>query len=90
MSPIKAELLKAIETAPNNVVEQTLEYLKTLLADRDDTTTTFQPKTNLGKQLWEIRQRAIANGITCLTESQVEQELADRRGGYRVKHFSIV
>jgi hypothetical protein len=83
MSPIKAELLKAIDTAPNNVIEQTLDYLKMLMPDREDTTADFQPKTTLGKQLWEIRQRAIADGMTCLTESEVEQELADRRGGYR-------
>jgi hypothetical protein len=80
MSPIKAELLKAIETAPNNVVEQTLDYLKTLLPDRADATHDFQPKTALGQRLWEIRQRAIADGMTCLTESEVEQELTDRRG----------
>jgi hypothetical protein len=82
MSPIKAELLKAIDTAPNNVIEQTLDYLKALLLDREEDAA-FQPRTALGKQLWEIRQRAIADGITCLTESEVEQELADRRGGSR-------
>jgi hypothetical protein len=83
MSPIKAELLKAIETAPNNVIEQTLDYLKALLPDREEDAAAFQPRTALGKQLWEIRQRAIADGMTCLTESEVEQALADRRGGYR-------
>ncbi len=83
MSPIKAELLKTIETAPNTVVEQTLAYLKTLLTDRGDMSDAFQPKTSLGKQLWEIRQRAIANGMTSLTESEIEQELTDRRGGDR-------
>ncbi len=82
MSPIKAELLEAIETAPNNVIEQTLDYLKALLRDRA-AAADFQPKTPLGQRLWEIRQRAIADGMTCLTESEVEQELADRRGGYR-------
>jgi hypothetical protein len=83
MSPIKAELLKTIETAPNLVIEQTLAYLKTLLTDRGDMSAAFQPKTNLGKQLWGIRQRAIANGMTSLTESEIAQELADRRGGDR-------
>jgi hypothetical protein len=83
MSPIKAELLKAIETAPNNVIEQTLDYLKALLPDREEDAAAFQPRKALGKQLWEIRQRAIADGMTCLTESEVEQALADRRGGYR-------
>jgi hypothetical protein len=50
MSPIKAELLKAIDTAPNNVIEQTLDYLKALLLDREEDAA-FQPRTALGKQL---------------------------------------
>jgi hypothetical protein len=83
MSPIKAELLKAIDTAPNSVIEQTLDYLKALLPDRQYSAADFQPRTALGKQLWEIRQRAIVDGMTCLTESEIEQEVADRRGGYR-------
>jgi hypothetical protein len=83
MSSIKAELLKAIDTAPNNVVEQTLDYLKALLPDREEDAAAFQPRTALGKQLWAIRQRAIADGMTCLTESEIEQELADRRGKSR-------
>ncbi|MFN6571045.1 hypothetical protein [Dendronalium sp. ChiSLP03b] len=33
----------------------------------------FVPQTPLGKKLWEIRQRAIANGMKLLTE-----ELAER------------
>jgi hypothetical protein len=52
-------------------------------ADRATTNNDFQPRTVLGKQLWEIRQRAIADGMTCLTESEIEQELADRRGKSR-------
>ena len=42
---------------------------------------TLQPKTALGKKLWEIRQRSIAEGTKLLTEPELEQELADRRGG---------
>ena len=80
MSPIKAELLKTLETAPEAAIEQTLAYLKTLIPQ---TTPDFQPKTSLGKKLWEIRQRAIAEGTTLLSETELEQELADRRGGYR-------
>jgi hypothetical protein len=43
----------------------------------------FVPQTPLGKKLWEIRQRAIAQGMKLLTEEELEQELAERRGGYR-------
>ena len=80
MSPIKAELLKILETAPEDAIEQTLTYLKTLLPK---SSTDFQPKTPLGHKLWELRQRAIAEGMTLLGETELEQELADRRGGYR-------
>ena len=34
MSPIKAELLKTLETAPEGAIEQTLTYLKTLLKNQ--------------------------------------------------------
>lgn len=43
----------------------------------------FIPQTPLAEKLWEIRQRAIANGMNLLTEEELEQELAERRGGYR-------
>lgn len=83
MSPIKAELLKTIETAPNSAIEQTLHYLRSLLPDQNDLANDFQPKTTLGKKLWKIRQQAISNGMTLLTEPELEQELTDRRGGDR-------
>jgi Tfp pilus assembly PilM family ATPase len=41
------------------------------------------PQTPLVKKLWEIRQRAIASGMQLLDEAEIEQELAERRGGYR-------
>ena len=58
MPPIKAEILKILETAPEGAIEQTLLYLKTLLPQNE---ADFQPKTALGKKLWEIRQRSIPN-----------------------------
>jgi len=44
----------------------------------------FTPKTQLGQTLWKLRQRAIANGMKLLNEVELEQEIADRRGGYGV------
>ncbi len=41
----------------------------------------FVPQTPLAQKLWEIRQRAIANGMKLLTEEDLEQELAERWGG---------
>jgi hypothetical protein len=44
----------------------------------------FIPKTQLGQTLWKLRQRAIAKGMKLLNEVELEQEIADRRGRYRV------
>ncbi len=38
----------------------------------------FVPQTPLGRKLWEIRQRAIADGMKLLTEEELEQEIAER------------
>lgn len=43
----------------------------------------YEPKTSLGSRLWEIRQKAIAAGESLLTIREIEQEVAERRGGYR-------
>lgn len=43
----------------------------------------FVPQTPLGKKLWEIRQRIVASGVPLLNEEELEQELAERRGGWR-------
>ncbi len=53
----------------------------------------YIPQTPLAKKLWEIRTRAIfrrnealcaiASGMQLLNEAEIEQELAERRGGYR-------
>jgi hypothetical protein len=77
MSPIKTELLKALETASDSTVAQTFQYLQSILPEPPQVSE-FQPQTPLGKKLWEIRQRAIANGMTLLDESAIEQELACR------------
>ena len=42
----------------------------------------FTPKTSLGTRLWALRQKAIAAGEPLLTAKELEQELAERRGGY--------
>jgi len=44
------------------------------------TTTAYQPRTDLGKRLWEIRQRIVASGVPLLGWDEIERELAERRG----------
>jgi hypothetical protein len=41
---------------------------------------TFTPRTPLGRQLWEIRQRNIAQGCHLLSWDEIDARLGDRRG----------
>lgn len=41
----------------------------------------FQPQTELGRKLWELRQQIIASGEPLLDAAQVEEEVDRRRGG---------
>jgi hypothetical protein len=43
----------------------------------------FQPKTPLGRRLWELRKRIVASGEPLLDWDDLERELAERRGGIR-------
>jgi hypothetical protein len=60
-------------------------FVEALKSESDATAliTEYIPQTPLAKKLWEIRTRAIASGIQLLNEAEIEQELAERRGGYR-------
>jgi hypothetical protein len=40
----------------------------------------FSPRTALGQQLWEIRQRHIAQGCHLLSWDEIDARLGDRRG----------
>jgi hypothetical protein len=41
----------------------------------------FEPKTELGKALWAIRQRAVASGMKLLNSKELEREIRSRRTG---------
>lgn len=40
----------------------------------------FDPKTELGRKLWEARAKILASGTPVLNESQLEYEITTRRG----------
>jgi Na+/citrate or Na+/malate symporter len=40
----------------------------------------YKPKTQLGKELWEIRKKIIAAGEPLLDWDGIEREIAKRRG----------
>lgn len=42
---------------------------------------TFQPKTELGRQLWAARMEILASGAPLLDRDALETEITDRRGG---------
>jgi hypothetical protein len=65
--------------------QKVLEFVEALKSEPDETPiiTEYIPQTPLAKKLWEIRTRAIASGIQLLNEAEIEQELTERRGGYR-------
>lgn len=73
-------LLEYWRELPQEAQDQVLEFAKSL---KPDHAPDFVPQTPLGQKLWEIRQRAIANGMKLLTDEELELELAERRGGYR-------
>jgi hypothetical protein len=41
----------------------------------------FQPKTPLGRRLWELRKQIVASGEPLLDSEDLEREIAERRGG---------
>jgi hypothetical protein len=41
----------------------------------------YEPKTPLGRRLWELRQQMIASGERLLSWEEIEREVAERRGG---------
>ncbi|MGI8503234.1 MAG: hypothetical protein ACR2LR_19200 [Hassallia sp.] len=63
--------------------QKVFEFVEALKSESDATAliTEYIPQTPLAKKLWEIRTRAIASGIQLLNEAEIEQELAERRGG---------
>jgi len=44
-------------------------------------TASFRPQTELGRRLWEIRKKSIANGMPLLNAEGIEREIQQRRGG---------
>ncbi|MBV9387580.1 MAG: hypothetical protein JOZ78_14265 [Chroococcidiopsidaceae cyanobacterium CP_BM_ER_R8_30] len=71
--------MKEARELPPEAQERVLQFAQSL---KLQTSSEFVPQTPLGKKLWRIRQQALTKGMQLLTEEELEQELADRRGGY--------
>ncbi len=63
--------------------QRVFEFVEGLSKSDTPKESEYIPQTPLAKKLWEIRTRAIASGMQLLNEVEIEQELAERRGGYR-------
>lgn len=70
------QLLECWHELSTEAQEQVLQLAQSLKPQ-----TEFVPQTELGKKLWEIRQRIVASGIPLLSDEELEQEIAFRRGG---------
>ena len=79
------QILERWRTLTPDKQQQVLEFVDSLqsISNETETESEYIPQTPLAKKLWEIRQRAIASGLQLLSEAEIEQELAERRGGYR-------
>jgi hypothetical protein len=47
----------------------------------------FQPKTELGRRLWELRKQIVASGEPLLEREDLEREIAERRGGVSAREL---
>lgn len=76
------EILERWRTLTPEKQQQVLEFALKLQSEDGTPESEYVPQTPLAKKLWEIRTRAIASGMQLLNEAEIEQELAERRGGY--------
>ena len=68
LAQAEVESLKPENLAPDTTVKSENEIA-------------FQPKSPLGKKLWERRKQILAAGIPSLSKDEIEKEIAERRGG---------
>lgn len=74
-------LLDKWRTLPSDKQQEVLDFIASIEPWKTPETNSYQPKTELGKKLWQIRERAIASGkIELLDWDGIEREVAERRG----------
>ncbi len=79
------ELLERWRELTPDKQQKVFDFVEALKLEPDgyNAQSEYIPQTPLAQKLWQIRQRAIASGMQLLNEAEIEQELAERRGGYR-------
>jgi SpoU rRNA methylase family enzyme len=60
-----------------------IEFLQSRQASISESSSESQSKVDLGEHLQQIRERILASGVSLLTDEEIDQEVAERRGGYQ-------
>ncbi|MEA5535631.1 hypothetical protein [Crocosphaera sp. XPORK-15E] len=70
-------LLEKWQTLDSDDQEKVIAFINTLQQKKSD----YQPKTELGKKLWELRQKIVVDpNIKLLDWDEIEAELDEIRG----------
>lgn len=70
------DFVEFLKTRPSAV--QRSSNMGSTAADQE-----IQAVSELGKKLRQIREEIVASGAPLLTDEEIEQEVAERRGGYQ-------
>jgi hypothetical protein len=60
-----------------------VEFLQSRQESISESSSEPKSKVDLGGQLQRIRERILASGVPLLTDIEIDQEIAERRGGYQ-------
>lgn len=79
-------LLKKLQSLDTEKKAKVLALIDDLSKDNKEDNNkliNYQPKTELGKKLWALRQKSLGSQPLLKSWDEVEKELTDRRGGIR-------
>ncbi|MEA5497870.1 hypothetical protein VB834_29105 [Limnoraphis robusta Tam1] len=72
------QLLEKWQSLDPEQQQQVLAFIDSIYQTKKPT----KPSSRLGEKLRKIRQEIIESGIPLLTPEEIQQEKAERRGGY--------
>ena len=70
---------KDVEKSMSGTMPAETAPITSSLSDR----AAYQPRTKLGKRLWELRSQIVASGVKLLDWDEIEQEVTERRESAR-------